>query len=64
MVEELAVAERDVHPQAPVVATRLEQQDADVRIGGEPRGQDAACGACPDDDVVVRAAIFGHDAAS
>src|SRR6266566_1580538 len=52
IVEQLAIAERDMNPDMPVMAAGFKQQDA-VQAGfGQPIGQDAAGGAGADDDVI------------
>ena len=52
VVEQLAVAERNVNPEMAVVPARLEQQHAMAARGGQAIGQHAAGGAGADDDVV------------
>src|SRR5262245_59952689 len=50
--EQLAVAERDVNPDVPVVAARLQQENAMATRGGQTIGENAAGAAGADDDVV------------
>src|SRR5690606_6504523 len=58
----IEIADGHVDPEIVVLAARLEQQDGDVRIGGEAVGQQAARRAAADDDVVEGAERgLGHD---
>ena len=48
----IEIADGNVDPDIVVAPARLEQQDADGRIGAQPVGQDAACRPGPDDHIV------------
>jgi hypothetical protein len=58
--DRIQVADRNVDPEPVILAARLEQKDGDFRIGGQPVGEQAACAAGADDDVVERSERVCH----